>query len=153
MHRQHSLVFLRRGDKLLLAMKKRGTGQGYWNGAGGKVEPRETIEQAAIRETQEEIGVTPLVLEKVAMHTFILPGQPVPWDVHVYFCTKWEGDPAESEEMAPRWYTIHEIPYEDMWADDVFWLPAVLRGQKLRTSFTFDEQNRVIDASIKPTDF
>jgi len=31
-------------------MKKRGFGQGKWNGFGGKVEPNESIEQAAIRE-------------------------------------------------------------------------------------------------------
>ncbi|HET8669978.1 MAG TPA: NUDIX domain-containing protein, partial [Candidatus Saccharimonadales bacterium] len=43
----------------LLAMKKRGFGINKWNGVGGKVDEDETIEQAAIRECQEEITVTP----------------------------------------------------------------------------------------------
>lgn len=34
-----------------------------WNSTGGKVEPGETTEQAAVRETYEEVGVTPTELE------------------------------------------------------------------------------------------
>jgi 8-oxo-dGTP pyrophosphatase MutT (NUDIX family) len=41
-------------------MKKRGFGNGKYNGFGGKVENGETIQQAAIRETIEESGLTPL---------------------------------------------------------------------------------------------
>jgi 8-oxo-dGTP pyrophosphatase MutT (NUDIX family) len=61
-----TIMFLRREGELLLAMKKRGFGQGKWNGAGGKAEPGETPLQAAIRETEEEIGVTPIEPRKVA---------------------------------------------------------------------------------------
>ena len=37
-------------------MKKRGFGAGKWNGFGGKVEPGETIVEAAVREVKEECG-------------------------------------------------------------------------------------------------
>jgi len=40
-------------------MKKRGFGAHLWNGFGGKVDPNETITAAAIREMEEESGVTP----------------------------------------------------------------------------------------------
>lgn len=36
-------------NQILLGMKKRGLGSGKWNGFGGKVEPNETIEEAAKR--------------------------------------------------------------------------------------------------------
>ena len=36
-------------NQILLGMKKRGFGSGKWNGFGGKVEPNETIEEAAKR--------------------------------------------------------------------------------------------------------
>ncbi|HET6924778.1 MAG TPA: NUDIX domain-containing protein, partial [Candidatus Saccharimonadales bacterium] len=68
-----TLALLVRNDSILLAMKKRGFGQGLWNGAGGKVEAGETIEQAMIRECQEEISVTPTTFEKVAVHDFVFP--------------------------------------------------------------------------------
>lgn len=42
---------------VLLGLKKRGFGTGKWNGFGGKVEPGETIRQAAIREMKEEAGI------------------------------------------------------------------------------------------------
>ena len=47
--KQLTLLFLVRDDQILLAMKKRGFGEGRWNGVGGKVEKDETVEQAMIR--------------------------------------------------------------------------------------------------------
>ena len=44
-----TLVLIRESAKVLLGMKKRGFGQGRWNGFGGKVEKGETILQGAIR--------------------------------------------------------------------------------------------------------
>lgn len=44
-----SLVFVRKPREILLGMKKRGFGEGKWNGFGGKVEPNETILQGALR--------------------------------------------------------------------------------------------------------
>ena len=52
-----TLVLVHQGEKVLLGMKKRGFGQGRWNGFGGKLHEGETIEQAAKRETFEEAGV------------------------------------------------------------------------------------------------
>ncbi len=55
-----TLLFVRRANpetgakEVLLGMKKRGFGQGKWNGFGGKVEPGETVEAAALRELEEE---------------------------------------------------------------------------------------------------
>ena len=51
-----TLVFLRREGEVLLGMKKRGFGEGKWNGFGGKVEAGETIVEAAAREVKEECG-------------------------------------------------------------------------------------------------
>ena len=44
-----TLVIVLDGDKTLLGWKKRGFGVGKWNGFGGKVEPGETIINAAKR--------------------------------------------------------------------------------------------------------
>ena len=44
-----TLVLIREPARVLLGMKKRGFGQGRWNGFGGKVEKGETILQGAIR--------------------------------------------------------------------------------------------------------
>ena len=138
------MVLLISGNRILLAMKKRGFGKGRWNGPGGKVEQHESIEQAMIRECQEEIGVTPVRYEKVAIHDFVFPdGQP-DMQVHAFICTKWRGEPAESEEMAPRWFDIGKIPYDQMWQDDEYWLPQILAGHKLHTRFAFDADENML---------
>lgn len=131
-------------------MKKRGFGAGRWNGAGGKVEPGESIEAGMIRECQEEIGVRPLAYTKVAIHDFrgLKDGEPWGNIGHTYICNKWEGEPAETEEMAPQWFAITDIPYDDMWQDDKLWLPLVLDGKLLETRFQFDEQDTITEMAI-----
>ena len=44
-----TLTLVQRENEVLLGFKKRGFGQGKWNGFGGKVEPGETIVNAAVR--------------------------------------------------------------------------------------------------------
>ena len=51
-----TLVLLRQENWVLLGMKKRGFGVGKWNGFGGKLEPGETVVEAAAREVREECG-------------------------------------------------------------------------------------------------
>lgn len=131
-----TLVFLVNDDSILLAMKKRGFGAGKWNGAGGKVEKGETLQQAAIRECQEEIFVTPKNLEYVGLLDFFL--DEFDQRCHIYLCDDWEGNPKESDEMAPAWYPKSDIPYDKMWEDDQHWLPLVLAGKKIRATFTFE---------------
>lgn len=145
-----TLLFLRRTHEVLLAMKKRGTGEGYWNGVGGKVDEGESIEAATIRECQEEIGVLPVGLEKVAIIDFQIPSREFHNVAHVYVCTEWEGEPVETEEMAPKWFTLDAIPYDSMWADDRHWLPLILAGQKIDAAFTFDDKDQVVSQTIKP---
>ena len=52
-----TLVYLFKENRILLAMKKRGFGEGKWNGPGGKILGHETPKEAAIREVMEEIGI------------------------------------------------------------------------------------------------
>lgn len=146
-----TLLFLRRGDQILLAMKKRGFGADRYNGVGGKIEPSETIEQALLRECKEEIDVTPMNYWKVAEHDFVQKEGDAPWRmyVHAYICDEWEGEPTETEEMAPEWFAIKDIPYSQMWQDDEYWLPQVLAGNKVYGQFTFDENDAMLTHDVR----
>jgi hypothetical protein len=68
--------------------------------------------------------------------------------VYVYITTIWEGKICESEEMAPKWFDISEIPYKSMWIDDPFWLPRVLEGKKVTASFLFTQDLRIAEQEI-----
>lgn len=146
-----TLLFLQKDDQVLLAMKKRGFGVGKWNGVGGKIEKGETTIQALIRECHEEICVTPLEYTKVAELTFneIHESERKIMHVQVFICTAWKGDPVETEEMAPRWFNVREIPYNQTWSDDPFWLPKVLEGKRIKAEFTMDDENQVIDHKVR----
>ena len=51
------MVLDRPARRVLLGMKKRGFGEGKWNGFGGKREGEETMAECAQRELREECGV------------------------------------------------------------------------------------------------
>jgi 8-oxo-dGTP pyrophosphatase MutT (NUDIX family) len=148
-----SLVFLLKGDEILLAMKKRGFGVGRWNGSGGKTNEGESVEEAAVREVEEEIGVTPTDLTKVAVLDFFFPLAPEDqnWNqqVHVFMSKKWTGEPSESEEMKPQWFNLKDIPYKEMWSDDILWLPDVLLGKKVKAGFVFGKNDTITSHEVK----
>jgi mutator protein MutT len=149
--RQTTICLLIKDDQILLAMKKRGHGAGKWNGVGGKAEEGESIEQAATREAQEEIGVTPTNLAKVATVTFNFPPEhPFSHTSTIFLCDKWEGEPTESDEMKPEWFPKSQIPYDEMWESDRRWLPKVLNGQKLTVTVTSTLDNEMAEYTEEP---
>lgn len=135
-----------RGDQILLAEKKRGFGVGKINGVGGKVERGETIEQAMIRETQEEIGVTPTNFTKMATVTFDewMNGERKLIVTNVYIATDYIGKIIETDEMKPKWFNLNEIPYNEMFEDDEIWLPEILKGNKLTAKFVYDKDFNMV---------
>lgn len=147
--RPATLLFLVDEEQILLAMKKRGFGKGKYNGAGGKPEGDETLEQTAVRECQEEVGVTPKKFREAGILKFFFDNNP-DWNqqVHVYICNEWSDDPVETDEMSPSWFNISDIPYDEMWQDDSIWLPKVLAGNYVSASFQFDEDQELKDYDI-----
>jgi 8-oxo-dGTP diphosphatase len=148
-----TLVFLiRRGppDAVLLGRKKRGFGQGKYNGFGGKIEPGESARAAATREVAEEAGlrVAPTDLIPAGQITFFFPAEPrFDHDVTLFVTHRWDGEPQETEEMAPEWFPATALPFAMMWQDDRVWLPRVLAGEALEAEFTFAADNETVARS------
>jgi 8-oxo-dGTP diphosphatase len=142
---------LRRGDEILLGVKRRGHGVGNYTGVGGKLDEGEAVEQALVRECREEISVIPMHFWKVAELNFLKRDGDSPWRIyhHVYLADEWEGGPKESEEIIPEWFKTHEIPYAGMWQDAEFWLPQVLAGSKIYGEFTYDEHEQLQAHSVE----
>ena len=141
-----TLCFLIRGDNILLAMKKRGFGMGKWNGVGGKVNPDEKIEAAALRELEEEIGVIGKErdLESVGVLKFRSENKELDWDSHIFFLRRWEGEPQESEEMEPKWHLGSQLPFGAMWPDDKYWFPYVLSGKQIEGRFQLNSEGKEV---------
>lgn len=151
-----TLCFLLRGDppgQVLLGRKKRRFGAGKYGGIGGKVEPGETLTQAAVRELDEETGVRVREedLRSMGHVSFLFPARPR-WSqvMHLYTATRWQGDPVESEEVEPVWFDVAEVPYERMWPDAVHWLPRILAGEPVRLRFVYAEDNETLATGPEP---
>lgn len=124
--------------KILLGMKKRGFGAGRWNGFGGKLEAGESIEEGAVRETIEEVGITPTEMDKVGILNFSFQDESDDLEVHIFKVEAFSGEPIETEEMFPEWFPYAEIPYAQMWSDDEHWLPFLLTHKLFKGRFVFD---------------
>jgi 8-oxo-dGTP diphosphatase len=137
-----TLLFVLVGEKVLMIKKKTGLGIGKFNAAGGKIEEGETIEEAAIRELQEELCVTafnPKMLgdlkfqfrDGYSLHTY------------VFVATEFEGTPTETREAIPVWFDKNALPFDNMWEDDLYWVPQLLDGEEVRGKFLFDGDEMV----------
>jgi len=133
-----TLCMVIKDKKILLGMKKRGFGVGRWNGFGGKIEDGETIEQAAHRELEEEIGIKASEMTKVGIIDFSFENDPKLLEVHIFKVTEYEGNPVESEEMKPEWFAFNDVPFYQMWSDDIFWFPYLLNDKLFKGHFLFD---------------
>lgn len=132
-----TLCFLVSEGKILLILKKRGLGAGKVNGPGGRIEPGETARAAAIRETQEELGVTPINPELRGELQFqFVDGYSL--RCGVFLAEEFSGEAVETEEAVPMWTRLDAIPYDRMWEDDRHWLPLLLAGEFFVARFHFD---------------
>jgi 8-oxo-dGTP diphosphatase len=140
------LSFIRDNDKILLIHKKTGLGAGKVNAPGGRIDPGETAMHAAVRETEEEVHLTPGNPEKRGELFFQFKDG---YKLHgeVFFSTRYTGTPVETGEADPFWCRIDEIPYGDMWEDDRHWLPLALKGIPFKAYFIFDN-DRMVDWKI-----
>ena len=148
-----TLTVIHDGEKILLGMKKRGYAAGRWNGFGGKLEVGETIEAGMKRELNEESGLVSTNHEKIGVLTFHSDEEEHISEVHLYRIHDYEGDLIETEEMRPQWFDFEDIPYTEMWPDDIIWLPLVLGGKKVVGNIYFEDSNTIKSHDIRPVDF
>jgi len=145
-----SMIIYKNG-KILLGEKKRGFGMGRYVDVGGKVEPTETVRECAVRETMEEVQITPINFKKVAICTFRVFYKGEWWDMinHTFLAKNFIGVPTETDEIRPEWFAIDNIPYTKMWCDNPYWLPIVLQGQKVIAFFELDKDENLVSHNLK----
>lgn len=143
-HKVTTLCLVHDTDRVLLAMKKRGFGAGKWNGFGGKVQAGESIEEATVRETEEESLIRVRNLRKCGVLHFSFEGEALTIECHVFRTDVWDGTPTETEEMRPAWFDRTDIPFSEMWSDDVYWFPLFFARTPFAGTFHFAADHKTI---------
>lgn len=137
-YKQMTLAVVVKEDRILLGLKKRGFGQGKWNGFGGKVMAGESARVAASRELTEESGLVANGLRKVGDIVFH-NSETEHHRVEIFSVDSYSGEITENDEMEPKWFRFEDIPYDSMWEDDRHWLPLFLSGKSFEGEFFFEE--------------
>lgn len=136
-------------NRILLGLKKRGFGEGRWNGFGGKVEPGESVEEAALRELKEEIGIVPSDMTKRGVLRFVYQHTDTTMEVHIFSVSHFNGEPQETEEVKPQWFLVDDIPFDSMWPNDRYWIPLLLAGKSFEGEFIFSDYDTIVEHSLK----
>lgn len=50
--------------------------------------------------------------------------------------------------MKPKWFGISEMPYDDMWLDDIYWHPVWLQGKKFKAYFLYEGHTKIVKYDI-----
>ncbi|MGW7686949.1 (deoxy)nucleoside triphosphate pyrophosphohydrolase [Kribbella sp. NPDC054772] len=100
-------------DGRVLAAYRPGA-DGGWEFPGGKVEPGETDEEAAVREIREELDL------EIKVGTSLGTGVDISdtYRLHVYLATVVAGDPVLREHSALRWFAADELDEKDWLVPD-----------------------------------
>lgn len=101
-------VLVEQEGKFLTGFRYNDSGTGTLGGPGGHVEGLETAREAAIRETQEEFGITPTELVFIGLGEYEEDTGLIP---AVFLCTKYEGiiENGDGEMIDIRFRTLEEI--------------------------------------------
>jgi len=120
-------------------------GVGKWNGHGGHWKDSETIEATVARELLEESGLIVHSMEKRGIALAKNEAKNTLIELHIFFVHDYDGELLlQTDEMINQWFTIDEIPYDQMWASDQILLPLFFAGKQVAGWFHYYDDNHLI---------
>lgn len=101
-------IITKPGGEYLLASRPNGKGwAGWWEFPGGKIEENEAPEDALSRELQEELGITPTLMQPWIKRRYDYPAThdaaAKTVELHFYFVFDWQGNPVPMEGQTFAW--------------------------------------------------
>ena len=121
------LGLINKNDEVLISLRKNTNEyNNYWEYPGGKVEARETVDQALEREIKEELNID-ISSNCVAPLAFAVDSSKSSQTVLLlHVCRKWQGTPYSPLEQKIKWVRPINLVNYKMPASNVF-LNSILR--------------------------
>ena len=107
-------LFIRQDGKILLGLRapSKKVWPNHWDTIGGHVEDGESLEEALVREAQEEVGVTPTRFRLIATVRERRPELYGDARHHIYAVTAWHGgEPSNicDEHTELKWFSVDDM--------------------------------------------
>lgn len=146
--------FLIKDNKVVVTKYKEGNKkEGYYEIPGGKIEERETLEQAAIREMKEETGIKIKNLKYRGNMIIEYPNRI--FDFEVFICNECEGKPQDFEENTSEWIEINELLKKEKILSNIMILDRFfIKGLtdekcKFKMQIQVDEKENILSVNYK----
>lgn len=135
-----TLCYLKREGQTLMVhrtKKENDMHKGKWNGLGGKLESGETPEECAIREIQEESGLT--VNKPILKGLLTFPGfaNDEDWYAFLFLAHQFEGELIDSPEGTLKWIDDDELLDLNLWEGDRIFLPWLEQSKFFSGKFIY----------------
>jgi len=125
-----TVCFLIKEHEVLLILIEYSPTNRKWTGIGGVVDEGESLEDAIVRETQEEsyLEIKKESLKKVAELNY------EDLQLYVFLSDKWSGELKAKEPSLKefQWFSINDLPFSKMHPDNDKWLPQILKGKLMK---------------------
>jgi 8-oxo-dGTP diphosphatase len=148
-HREAIVCYLVNEEthELLLGYREfnpNGKDQKLYSGIVDVIQEDEIPEDTCFRAGQDQLGISITGMERRGVISFIFPHNPR-WNhsITVFIVTKWIGEPHAAGDIAPIWFPKGNLPWNEMWHDNQFWLEDIIEGSSVNATFLYGEDNKV----------
>jgi len=103
---------------------------------------------------QEEAFIDVKNIKKIGILEFVFSGRTTLLETHIFFTKEFSGVVSESNEMTPKWFDLNldSFPFKEMWSDDQYWFPYLLKEQQFQGKFYIDgsDEATILGATLEP---
>ena len=108
-----AVAIIQQGDAILLTQRQSHQSFAHlWEFPGGKIELAESPQAAIVRECEEELAITPTIVEPFMQVWYQYPQSAVL--LHVFTITAYRGKAEGREGQSMRWQSRHNICHQQM---------------------------------------
>ncbi len=141
---------LQDGDRILMLQKPK---RGWWVVPGGKIEPMESVQEAAIREFQEETHLKVDNLSLKGVFTIIIKDQDKlldEWMLFTFYATDYSGKlTSNCREGLLEWKQLHDVlKLPKAKGDNIYLKHILLTNELLTGKFIYTPEYELISYSI-----